>query len=102
MTTPPAAPLASPTRRKLTVFGFVLLMASLLCHLLSAQAIGGYYVAYRDHIVGFVVLSVLSGALLWGLSRWFWRGRHDITLAVLGVLQLAIGILVYINRFHIN
>ena len=85
-----------------TALGVILLGVGLLLHLLSARAIGGSYVAYRDHIFGFVVLTVVSGALIAGLGWRFWKGRHDVTLLILGVLQTAIGIVVYINRFSVH
>jgi hypothetical protein len=59
--------------------GVILLGFGLLGHLLAAQAIGGSYVAYGDHIGGFVILTLVSGALLAGLGWRFWRGRYDIT-----------------------
>ncbi len=90
------------TTRLFTWVGAGLLLAGLLCHLFAAQAIGGHYIAYRDHIAGFILLTVVSGVIVWGIGRRFWAGRHDITLLVVGVLQLALGILVYVNRFHIG
>ena len=84
------------------LLGVILLGVGLLLHLLSARAIGGSYVAYRDHILGFVVLTLVSGAILAGLGWRFWKGRHDITLLILGVLQTVIGVLVYINRFSVH
>jgi hypothetical protein len=80
----------------------VLLAAGLLGHLLAAQAIGGSYVAYRDHIFGFFILSLVSGAVIAGLGWRFWRGRHDITLLILGVLQALLGLVIYLERFHIG
>jgi uncharacterized membrane protein (UPF0136 family) len=82
--------------------GTGLLAAGLLCHLLAAQAIGGSYIAYRDHIGGFLLLTVVSGAILAALGRRFWKGRHDVALLILGVLQLLLGVVVYIRRFHIG
>jgi len=32
----------------------------------------------------------------------FWRGRHDITLLILGALQALLGLVVYVERFHIG
>ena len=84
------------------LLGVILLGVGLLLHLLSARAIGGSYVAYRDHILGFVVLTLVSGAILAGLGWRFWKGRHDVTLVILGVLQTVIGVLVYINRFSVH
>jgi hypothetical protein len=82
--------------------GIVLLAAGLSGHLLAAQAIGGYYVAYRDHIFGFVLATVVTGAIIAGLGWRFWRGRHDITVLVLGVVQAIFGVWIYINRFNIR
>jgi uncharacterized membrane-anchored protein len=82
--------------------GSALLLAGLLGHLLAARAIGGYYVAYRDHIVGFVILTAVTGVVIAGLGWRFWKGRHDITLAILGVVQAITGLLIYINRFNIH
>ena len=84
------------------LLGVILLGVGLLLHLLSARAIGGSYVAYRDHILGFVGLTLVSGAIVAGLGWRFWKGRRDITLLILGVLQTVIGVLVYINRFSVH
>jgi len=84
------------------LLGVILLGVGLLLHLLSARAIGGSYVAYRDHILGFVGLTLVSGAIVAGLGWRFWKGRHDVTLVILGVLQTVIGVLVYINRFSVH
>jgi hypothetical protein len=74
----------------------------LLGHLLAAQAIGGTYIAYRDHIVGFVGLTFVSGLIIAGLGWRFWKGRPDITLLILGVVQALLGLLVYIERFSVH
>jgi len=84
------------------LLGVLLLGVGLLLHLLSARAIGGSYVAYRDHIFGFVVLTLVSGAIIAGLGWRFWKGRHDITLLILGAVQTIVGIVVYINRFSVH
>ena len=82
--------------------GLLLLAAGLLGHLLAARAIGGSYVAYRDHIFGFVILSLVSGAVIAGLGWRFWRGRHDIKVLILGMLQALLGLVIYLERFHIG
>jgi hypothetical protein len=89
-------------RPRWTLLGVLLLGVGLLLHLLSARAIGGSYLAYRDHIFGFVVLTLVSGAIIAGLSWRFWKGRHDITLLILGSVQTIVGIVVYINRFSVH
>jgi hypothetical protein len=92
----------STASRRRTWLGVLLLAVGLLGHLLAARAIGGYYIAYRDHIVGFLFLTVVSGAILAGLGWRFWRGRYDITLLILGALQTLFGAIVYIERFRIH
>ena len=92
----------STASRRRTWVGVLLLAVGLLGHLLAARAIGGYYIAYRDHIVGFLFLTVVSGAILASLGWRFWKGRHDITLLILGALQTLFGAVVYIERFRIH
>ena len=82
--------------------GIVLLVGALLAHVLAAQAIGGTYLAYRDHLLGFFGLSVISAAIVAGIGAKFWRGRADVTVLTVGVLQMLLGIFVYINRFSVH
>ena len=82
--------------------GIVLMAAGLSGHLFAAQAIGGYYIAYRDHIGGFVGLTIVSGLIIALLGKRFWRGRHDITVLIIGAVQAVGGLLIYINRFNIS
>jgi hypothetical protein len=89
-------------RPRWILLGVILLGVGLLLHLLSARAIGGSYLAYRDHIFGFAVLTLVSGAIIAGLGWRFWKGRHDITLLILGAVQTIVGIVVYINRFSVH
>lgn len=88
--------------RGLLWLGVALLGVGLMGHILAARAIGGSYVAYRDHVGGFVGLTLVSGAIIAGLGWRFWKGRHDITLLILGALQSIIGVLVYIQRFNVH
>jgi hypothetical protein len=92
----------SSARAWRTWSGLTLLVAGLIGHLLAAHAIGGTFVAYRDHVLGFVLLTIVSGALLALFGRRFWRGRHEVTLLWLGVVQAVIGVLVYIERFSVH
>jgi hypothetical protein len=80
----------------------VLLGAGCLGHLLAARAIGGYYVAYRDHMAGFFGIAVLTGATIAGLGWRFWRGRTDLTVLAIGIVQALFGLFVYIERFNIH
>jgi len=82
--------------------GIVLMAAGLSGHLFAAQAIGGYYIAYRDHIGGFVLGAIVTGLIIALLGRRFWRGRHDITVLIIGAVQAVGGLLIYINRFNIS
>jgi hypothetical protein len=90
------------SNRLWTWLGIALLAAGLSGHLFAARAIGGYYIAYRDHVFGFVLLTVVTGAILVVLGRRFWRGRTDITVLVLGLVQAIIGFVIYLNRFRIG
>ena len=82
--------------------GVLLLAIGLLLHLLSARAIGGSYIAYRDHIFGFVILTLVAGAILAAIGWRFWKGRHDITLLILGAVQVIAGIFVYMGRYNVH
>ena len=91
-----------PGRRMRTWLGFVLIAAGGMGHVLAAQAIGGNYVAYRDHMAGFIGSTVLLGAILMALGRFFWRRRFDITVLTLGIIQALFGLYIYIERFNIG
>jgi len=93
---------ARSTRRARVLLGWVLLGLGLLGHLLAARAIGGSYVAFRDHIGGFLLLTVVSAAIIGGLGWRFWRGRRDITLLWVGAVQAVLGVIVYLQRFHVH
>jgi len=87
---------------RLIWLGVILLVAGFLGHFFAARAIGGTYIAYRDHIFGFVLLTVVSAAIVGVLGWRFWRARLDITLLTVGILQALIGLIVYINRFKVH
>jgi hypothetical protein len=57
--------------------------------------------AYQHHIFGFFLILLVTGALIAGLGWRFWRGRHDITLVVIGAVQALFGLLIYIERFNV-
>jgi hypothetical protein len=84
------------------LLGVLLLPAGLLGHLLAARAIGGSYVAYRDHIFGFFLILVVSGGIIAALGWRFWKGRRDITLLIVGVVQALFGLVIYLERFRIH
>ena len=94
---------AAGTNSRLRMWlGVILLAVGLAGHLFAAQAIGGYYVAYRDHIFGFVLIAIVTGAIIAGLGWRFWKGRHDITLLAIGAVQAIFGFLIYLQRFNIH
>lgn len=84
-----------------TWLGVLLIVVGFMGHFLAARAIGGSYIAYRDHMAGFFGLLVLTGAIVAGLGWRFWKGRRDITVLIIGVIQALFGIFVYINRFNL-
>ena len=82
--------------------GIALLVAGLCGHLLAAHAIGGHYIAYRDHVFGFALLTIVPGLIAAGLGRRFRRGKHDISVLIVGGVNAILGSLVYINRFNVS
>ena len=62
-----ASSVTPPTEssRSLLWLGVVLLIVGFFCHFFAARAIGGTYIAYRDHLLGFVLLTVVSGLIVW-------------------------------------
>jgi len=85
-----------------SVVGVVLLVLGLLGHVFAAKAIGGSHLAYRDHLLGFVLITVVAGAIINRLGARFWKGRYDLSLLWLGVVNALLGLLVYVQRFHVH
>jgi hypothetical protein len=102
MATSNATAASSSTRRTRSLIGVVLLVLGLLGHVLAAKAIGGTPLAYRHHLLGFVLITVVAGAIIFGVGLRFWKGRYDISLLLLGVVDALLGLLVYIQRFHVH
>lgn len=88
--------------RRLAWLGLLLIVVGFLGHFFAARAIGGTYLAFRDHIFGFFLILVITGAIIAGLGWRFWKGRTDITLLIIGVVQALFGIAIYTMRFHIH
>jgi hypothetical protein len=101
METPRAIAVAGTASRTRIWLGVILLVLGFLGHFFAARAIGGSYVAFRDHIFGFFLILLVTGAIIAGLGWRFWRGRHDITVLVIGAVQALFGLVIYIERFHI-
>ena len=87
---------------RLVWLSVLLLIAGFLGHFFAARAIGGTYIAYRDHMFGFVFLTLVSVVVVGAIGWRFWNGRRDITLFIVGVLQTLIGVIVYVNRFAVH
>jgi hypothetical protein len=80
----------------------VLIVVGFFGHFFAARAIaGGNPRAYPDHIGGFFLILVVTGAIIGGLGWRFWKGRRDITVLSIGAVQALLGIWIYINRFHL-
>jgi hypothetical protein len=80
-----------------TWIGVILLGVGLLGHLLAANAEGGRAIHYQHHIFGFFLLTVVSGIVIAVLGRFFWRGRPDLTLLIVGGMQTLFGLLIYFS-----
>jgi hypothetical protein len=102
METPGVIAVTDTASRSRTWLGVLLIVVGLLGHLFAARAIGGSYLAYRDHIFGFFLILLVSGALIAGLGWRFWKGHHDITLLTIGVVQALFGAVIYVERFRIH
>jgi hypothetical protein len=74
----------------------ILIAVGLLGHLLSAHYIGGGRIAYTHHILGFVLILVVTGLVIVGVGWLAWRGRHHITLVTIGAVQALLGVAVYV------
>ena len=93
---------APAVHRSWTWLGVVLLIVGFLGHFFAARAIGGSYIAFRDHILGFFLILIVTGGIVALLGRWLWRDRPDITVLVVGAIQAVFGIIVYVQRFHVH
>ena len=89
------------TRRTWTWLGALLIVVGFLGHFFAARAISSNPRAYPDHIGGFFLILVVTGSIIALLGRRFWKGRNDITVLIIGIVQAAFGIWIYINRFHL-
>jgi hypothetical protein len=85
-----------------TWLGVLLLVVGFLGHYLAARAIGGSYIAYRDHIFGFFLILLVTGGIIAGLGWRFWKSRRDVTLLIVGLVQALLGIWVYMGRYGVH
>ena len=90
------------TRQQRIWLGVVFIVVGFLGHFFAARAIaGGNPRAYPDHIGGFFLILLVTGAIIAGLGLRFWKGRRDITVLIIGVVQALFGIVIYIRRFDL-
>jgi hypothetical protein len=82
--------------------GVLLLIAGFLGHYFAARAIGGTSVAFRDHIAGFFIILLVTGGIIAGLGWRFWKGRRDVTVLIVGLVQALFGFWVYLQRFSVH
>ena len=91
---------APAPNRRLAWLGALLIVVGFLGHFFAARAIGTY-IYYRDHIFGFFLILLVTGSIIAFLGTRFWKGRRDITVLTIGVVQALFGIVIYIYRFHV-
>jgi hypothetical protein len=101
MVNPPGIGVIDTASRTRIWLGVMFLVLGVLGHFFAARAIGGSRMAYRDHIEGFFIILLVTGAIIAGLGWRFWRGRRDITVLVTGAVQAIFGLVIYILRFHV-
>ena len=82
------------------LLGATLVGIGLLGHLLSARATGGSALAYRHHVIGFVLILVVTGLVVAAFSWRSWKERLGNTLLTLGAIQAVFGIAVYVLTLH--
>ncbi len=101
MENPRAMRVAGAASRTRIWLGVILIGLGFLGHFFAARAIGGTTLAYRDHIFGFFLILLVTGAIIAGLGWRFWKGRRDITVLIIGAVQALFGLVIYIERFHV-
>lgn len=70
------------------------MLVGLIGHLYAAHAIGGSQVAYSHHVLGFFLILIITGPIIWALGRRFWRSRTDITVLIAGAVQAVFGLFI--------
>jgi hypothetical protein len=87
-----AADAPLPSSRLLRWSALLLLGLGLLGHLYAAHAIGGSQMAYTHHVLGFLLILLVTGGIIGGLGWRFWRSRSGLTLVAIGVVQALLGL----------
>jgi hypothetical protein len=84
------------------VISVALLAVGFFGHFFAARAIGGSYVAFRDHIGGFFLILVVTGTIIAGLGWRFWKSRRDAMWLTVSAVQAVFGIWIYTLRFNVH
>jgi hypothetical protein len=100
MESPFTAGAPASSHRLLRLTALLLLGLALLGHLYAAHAMGGSRVAYTHHVLGFLLILLVTGGILAGLGRLFWRSRSALTLLAIGVVQALFGLWVAAEPFR--
>jgi len=96
----PSAAVPPSTSQMLRWGALFLLGLGLLGHLYAAYAMGGSRVAYTHHVLGFLLILLVTGGIIAGLGRLFRRSRPALTLLAIGVVQALLGLLVAAEPFR--
>lgn len=99
METPRTIPVTGKLSRPLIWVGVILIGVGLLGHILAAQVIGTA-IDYQHHVFGFFLILIVTGPIIAGLAWLFWRGRHDITLLIVGAVQAILGLMIYLGQLN--
>jgi uncharacterized membrane protein (UPF0136 family) len=99
----PGDPMTAFSVKRSSIGISVLLLAIGFCgHFFAARAIGGSYIAFRDHIGGFFLILVVTGLIIGGLGWRFWKTRRDAMVLTISAVQALFGVWIYINRFSVH
>ena len=75
-----------------------LLVLGLSGHLVAAWSNGTGRIAYVHHVAGFLLIAVVTGAVIAGLTWLFWRAHRARALLVFAAVQALLGVLVAIGE----
>jgi hypothetical protein len=90
-----------PFKRVPLWWGIVLLGVGLLFQVLAASATKRNFAAYRNHIVGFAILTLIAVVAMVFIGRRYWRGRVDLWVLTLGAVLAAVAAMTWVIRFHV-
>jgi len=71
-----------------------LLLLGLSGHLVAAWSNGTGPIAYVHHVAGFLIIAVVTGAVIAGLRWLFWRTSRAVPLLIFAAFQAVLGVLV--------